>query len=481
MKKAFRTPIVALAASIAMVAVGVTPAFAASESSVLSNALVVKTVPSPSLNMGGSSFDANLVNAAYAAWKTQSANNGNSLNAYQSSNSGTGRSGVDASTPTLNIGFSDVPLNYAGQDVTDTSQYVQVPVALGGVAIITNLHYATTATVTNKFGTKTTTSRLTSNGTPTGRTCAQLVSAYPVALDGKTLGSIFAGSITSWSNPAVIAQNPRIAVEAYVPIAKAVKAKGKRGHKGYKPAVPQKNRLELVNCLTMTTTPTITVYSRTAGSGTTFIFRDYLAKADSAEFPVPSSAAFTAAAATFSGSSTLAPAVAGKDGSIGYVEYGYALQNHLASLRMKNVAGAYVNSTASAVAAAATAGLAAINANKSNCPAGWSAAGPQTYNANSVNTQCFSITNVNAGAAYPIAGFSYAIVPKTISNANVAIVTTKFLLFLTQSGAGTNSSNTFGQNLAGAQAYVALPKPIENVAYGLIGQINAGVDLSATN
>jgi len=67
MKKAFRTPIVALAASIAMVAVGVTPAFAASESSILSNALAVKTVPSSALNMGGSSFDANLVNAAYAS------------------------------------------------------------------------------------------------------------------------------------------------------------------------------------------------------------------------------------------------------------------------------------------------------------------------------------------------------------------------------------------------------------------------------
>jgi len=479
MKKAFRTPIVALAASIAMVAVGVTPAFAASESSVLANALNVKTVPGTPLNMGGSSFDANLVNAAYAAWKGINSNNGQSLTPYQSSSSGNGRSGVDASTPTLNIGFSDVPMNFAGQDTSNTANFVQVPVALGGVAIITNLHYASSATVTNQFGTKTTSSRLTSNGTPTGRTCAQLVSAYPVALDGKTLGSIFAGSITSWSNPAVIAQNPRIAVEAYVPIAKAVKAKGKRGHKGYKPAVPQKNRLELVNCLTMTTTPTITVYSRTNGSGTTFIFRDFLSKADSAEYPVPSSAAFSAAASQFASSALLAPAVAGKDGSIGYVEYGYALQNHLASLRMKNAAGAYVNSTASAVAAAATVGLANINANK-NC-SGWSANGPSTYNASSVNTQCFSITNVNASAAYPIAGFSYAIVPKTIGDTATAVVTTKFLLFLSQSGAGTNSSNTFGQNLAAAQAYVALPKAIQNVAYGLIGQINSGADLSATN
>jgi ABC-type phosphate transport system substrate-binding protein len=480
MKKAFRTPIVALAASIAMVAVGVTPAFAASESSILSNALAVKTVPSSALNMGGSSFDANLVNAAYAQWKGLNSNNAASLNTYQSSSSGTGRSGVTASTPSLNIGFSDVPLNYAGQDVSDTSQYVQVPVALGGVSIITNIGYQTSDTVSNKFGSVKTTTKLTSNGTTSGRTCAQQVATYPVALDGKTLGSVFAGSINSWNNPAIIAQNPRITVETLVPIAKAVKAKGKRGHKGYKAAVPQRNRLELVNCLTLTTTPAITVYSRTAGSGTTFIFRDFLSKADSAEYPTPSSAAFSAAAATFSNSAALAPAVAGKDGSIGYVEYGYALQNHLSSLRMKNAAGSYVSLTASSVSAAATAGLNAINANKS-CAGGFSAAGPGTYNANSVNTQCFSITNVDAGAAYPIAGFSYAIVPKTIADANTATVATKFLLFLSQSGAGTNSSNTFGQNLAGAQAYVAMPKSIETVAYGLIGQINGGADLSATN
>ena len=482
MKKAFRTPIVAIAASIAMVAVGVTPAFAASESSVLNNALAVRTVPGSALNMGGSSFDANLVNAAWSQWKGLNSNNAASLNTYQSSNSGTGRSGVDSSTPTFAIGFTDVPLNYAGQDVPDTSQYIETPVALGGVAIITNLHYQTSTTVSNKFGTVKTTNKMTSNGTTTGRTCAQLVSAYPVALDGKTLGSIFAGSVTTWNNPAIIAQNPRITVEVLVPIAKAIKAKGKRGHKGYKAGVPQRNRLELVNCLTLTTTPAITVYSRTAGSGTTFIFRDYLSKADSAEYPYPSSAAFTAAASTFTSSSGLAPAVAGKDGAIGYVEYGYAIQNHLATLRMKNSAGAYVNLTASSVGAAASAGLAAITANKANCPNGFSLAGPATYNGTtSVNTQCFSITNVNSLAAYPISGFSYAVARKTISDNATAVVTTKFLLFLTQSGAGTNNSNTFGQNLAGPQGYVAMPKPIENVAYGIISQINGGTDISATN
>ena len=423
---------------------------------VLANALSVKTVPASALNMGGSSFDANLVNAAYAQWRGLHANNASSLNAYQSSSSGTGRSGVVAATPSINIGFSDVPLNYAGQDVSDTTRFVQVPVALGGVSIIANIRFKTSTTVSNKYGTAT-----TSNPTSSGQTCAALASAYPVTLDGTTLGGIFAGSLTSWSNAAIVTQNPHLQVQVKVPVSGT-------------------SRRESVNCLTLTTTTSITVDSRTSGSGTTFIFRDYLAKVDPTEFPTASSAAFGAASATFSNSALLAPAVAGHDGSIGYVEYGYALQNHLVSLRLTNAAGVTVSLTAASVSAAATAGLAAINAD-SSCVGGFSAAGPTTYTATSVNTRCFSLTNVNSTSAYPIAGFSYAIVPKTITDAAAATVTTKFLLFLSQSGAGTNSSTTFGQNLAAAQAYVALPTANQVVAAGLIGQINGGAELNATN
>ena len=480
MKKAFRMPLVAVAASLAMVAVGVTPAFAGapSESSVLANARVVKTVPGSALNMGGSSFDANLVNAAYAQWKTYSSKNGQSLNAYASSSSGTGRGNVISGTDAL--GFTDVPLNYAGQDTNSLSSWVQTPVALGGVAIINNISYQTSDKVTNAFGTVTT-SPVTANGTASGQTCSSLAKQYPVALDGKTLGSVFAGSITSWGNAAIQADNPRLSVLVKVPVAKAVKAKGKKGHKGYKKAIPQKNRLEAVNCLTLTTTPSITVDSRTAGSGTTFIFRDYLSKVDPSEYPYPSSAAFTAATTQFSGSSTLAPAVAQKDGSIGYVEYGYALLNHLASLRLKNAAGAYVSLNAGSVAIAATAGLAAIEANKSTCPNGFdvTTGTSNTYSGSAISTTCFSINNVNNLGAYPIAGFSYAVAPQHISDSTTGVVTTKFLLFLTQTS--SSASQPYGQNLAASEAYVALPKPIEAVAYSAISHINNGAFISASN
>jgi ABC-type phosphate transport system substrate-binding protein len=475
MKKAFRTPVVALSAAIAMVAVGVAPAFARapSEATVLANVTVVHNVPSSALNMGGSSFDANLVNAAYAQWKTYSGNNASALNAYASSSSGTGRSNVIAGTDA--IGFTDVPLNYAGQDTSDTSQYIQTPVALGGVGIIVNLNYKHSVVVKNAFG-QANTPALTSNGTSSGLSCQQLVAQYPVALDGATLGSIFAGSTTSWSSPSVIADNPRLTVYVNTPYIKAVKAKGKKGHKGYVPAKKEKNHLVATNCLTFVTTPTITVFSRTAGSGTTFIFRDYLSKVDPTEYPYPSSAAFSAAPVLFSSSGTLAPAVATKDGGIGYVEYGYALQNHLPTLRLKNATGSYVALNSASVTSAATAGLAAINADRTGCPNGFSVAGPTTYNASSVSTKCFSITDVNYGAAYPIAGFSYAVAKVSISDQNTAVTASKFLLYLTQSNA--SSSTPYGQNLAASQAYVALPKPIESIAYSIISRINSGADIA---
>ena len=173
--------------------------------------------------------------------------------------------------------------------------------------------------------------------------------------------------------------------------------------------------------------------------------------------------------------------MAGKDGSIGYVEYGYALQNHLATMRLRNATGAYVNLNASSVATAAAAGLAAITADKADCPNGFDLTNGTsgTYNASNISTTCFSINNVHNSAAYPIAGFSYAVAPKSISDGRTAVVTTKFLLYLTQSS--TSNSTPYGQNLAGSEAYVALPKSISAIAYKVIGEINGGADISATN
>ena len=465
MKKAIRTSVVATAASVALIAVGASPAFATTKpptyAQYMANALHIKTVPSSALNLGGSSFDANLLNATIAQYRGLSGNNNNSLNAYSSTSSGTGRSGVISGS--LNIGFSDVPLNFAGQDTTDTTAYAQVPVALGGVGLIYNINFKTTDTVTNSFGSATT----------TGLTCNAIEAAHHIALDGTTIGEIFAGNISSWTNANIVAQNPKLVVKVETPTAAAKAAVGTPGTKGYKAAVPQKNALKAVSCLSnaLMTQPSITVESRTAGSGTTFMFRDYLSKADAASYPYPSSAAFGAATSTFSNSAGLAAAVSNIDGAVGYVEYGYAVQNGLETMRVKGAAGTVVSLNAKSVTSAATNGLAAINADNSGCPVGFSLDAPSTYVAANVNTQCFSITDVNNATAYPIAGFSYGIAKKAQSDDATAVAVAKFLEFLSQSGAGVSADTTFGQNLAGSQYYVALPKSIQAVAFSTIEKI----------
>ena len=201
------------------------------------------------------------------------------------------------------------------------------------------------------------------------------------------------------------------------------------------------------------------------------MFRDYLSKADAASYPYPSSAAFGAATSTFSNSAGLAAAVSNIDGAVGYVEYGYAVQNGLETMRVKGAAGTVVSLNAKSVTSAATNGLAAINADNSGCPVGFSLDAPSTYVAANVNTQCFSITDVNNATAYPIAGFSSGIAKKAQSDDATAVAVAKFLEFLSQSGAGVSADTTFGQNLAGSQYYVALPKSIQAVAFSTIEKI----------
>jgi phosphate transport system substrate-binding protein len=439
MKKVFRTSGVAVAASLALVAVGVTPAFAkaSTEAQILNNALQLKTAASPAITTGGSSFDANLVQAALTQYQSLSANNKSSFSAYASTKSGTGRAG--AISGALNIGFSDFPLNFAGTDTTSPQNYVQVPVALGGVAIIYNINFPSNVTTTDANHTSFTAT--TTDG------CAAILAKYPLILDGATLGKIFAGKITSWNNATIKALNSKLVFKE--------KVAGDNGKTGSKLA--QKNTSTTVNCLDIATQPSIAVESRTSGSGTTFMFQDYLSKVDNTDFPAPTSNAFAAAATTFSGSSTLAPAVGNTDGSIGYVEYGYALTAGLPVARLVNASGDVVSLSAKSVLADASAGIAAINAGS-----GFSLA----YTNGS--TAGFSITNAVGAANYPIAGFSYAITPVAQPNATTAIAVAKFLLFLTQQSNGSDTNHTWGQNLAGPNGYVPMPKSLQAIAYNLI-------------
>jgi len=136
-----------------------------------------------------------------------------------------------------------------------------------------------------------------------------------LALDGPTLARIFLGEIRTWNHAALRKLNPGTKL----------------------PSQP------------------IVVVRRSDGSGTTFVFTDYLAKMSqewrsrigsitSVEWPVGIGAR---------GNEGVVGAVARTKGAIGYVEYAYAKQNRLAYTTLTNKAGKAVAPTIASFAAAA--------------------------------------------------------------------------------------------------------------------------------
>jgi phosphate transport system substrate-binding protein len=136
-----------------------------------------------------------------------------------------------------------------------------------------------------------------------------------VKLTGSVLASIFLGDIKVWTDPRIAAINPGVRL----------------------PNLP------------------ITVVHRSDGSGTSFVFTNYLAMknpawaqrvgaSDSVEWPTGLGG---------KGNDGVAAFVKQTIGSIGYVEYAYAKQNKLTYAAMENKAGKFVEPTAPAFAAAA--------------------------------------------------------------------------------------------------------------------------------
>ena len=136
-----------------------------------------------------------------------------------------------------------------------------------------------------------------------------------LVLNGKTLADIYQGKILKWNDPAIKALNP-------------------------KANLPDQ---------------AIVVVHRSDGSGTSFIFTDYLSK-ESPGWATDVGAAVAVEWPTgvgAKGNEGVAGNVAQTDGSIGYVEYTYAKQNKLTYVRMINKAGLAVEPTAATFQAAA--------------------------------------------------------------------------------------------------------------------------------
>ncbi|MET3605657.1 phosphate transport system substrate-binding protein [Sphaerotilus sulfidivorans] len=125
-----------------------------------------------------------------------------------------------------------------------------------------------------------------------------------IKLTGQLLGDIYLGKITKWNDPALVAQNPG------VPLPDAA----------------------------------ISVVRRADGSGTTFLFTNYLSKVN-AEWKAKAgegTAVNWPTGAGGKGNEGVSAFVMRLPNSIGYVEYAYAKQNKMAHVLMKNKDGNFV-------------------------------------------------------------------------------------------------------------------------------------------
>jgi len=149
----------------------------------------------------------------------------------------------------------------------------------------------------------------------------------------------------------------------------------------------------------------ITVVYRSDGSGTTNIFTDYLSKV-SAEWKEQVGVGKTVewpVGVGGKGNEGVAANVQQLDGSIGYVEYAYALQNKLSDVALKNREGNVVNATISAFQAAAA------NADWQNAPG-----------------FALFLTDQPGKDSWPITGVSYILMYKEQANAENAAAMLKF-------------------------------------------------------
>lgn len=219
------------------------------------------------------------------------------------------------------------------------------------------------------------------------------------------LADIFLGKLTSWTDPRIAAVNPGVQLP--------------RGD--------------------------ILVVHRSDGSGTTYVFADYLSKVSpewrrrvgkgtSVNWPVGLGGR---------GNEGVAATVAQTPGAIGYVELGYADANQLQYGQVQNRAGRFVTPTVESVTAAAAGALAEMGAN---------------------TDFRVSITNPAGASAYPIASFTWLLLKKEYPDAAQASALVPFVWW----------AITDGQAAAPRLGYAPLPPAMRPWIETRLKSITAG-------
>ncbi|MDB5956263.1 phosphate ABC transporter substrate-binding protein PstS [Ramlibacter sp.] len=269
---------------------------------------------------------------------------------YQSVGSGAGIKQIDAKT--VDFGASDMPLK---DEELAQKGLVQFPTVIGGVIPVVNIH-----------------------GVAPGQ----------LRLNGQVLGDIYLGKITRWSDPAIKALNPSLALPDAA----------------------------------------ITPVRRADGSGTSFIFTNYLSKVN-AEWKAKvgeGTAVNWPVGAGGKGNEGVAAFVGRLPNAIGYVEYAYVKQNKMNYALMQNAAGRFVAPDETAFSAAAAG-------------ADWSHSFYQI------------LTNQAGEKAWPLTGATFILMHKAQDKPVQAAATLKFFNWAYQNGDKT----------AGDLDYVPMPGAVK--------------------
>ena len=181
----------------------------------------------------------------------------------------------------------------------------------------------------------------------------------------------------------------------------------------------------------------IVVVHRSDGSGTTYAWTDYLSKT-SAEWKTRAGAGLSPewpVGRDANGNDGVAKMVKELGGAIGYVEFIYALQNHLSFGRVRNQKGEFVAASLESIAAATTNAMEPGSDFK------------------------VSIVDAPGAGSYPVASFTWLVVPARIADGAKRSAVVDFLKWMLGPG----------QRQAAALGYLPLPT-------NLVGKETAAID-----
>lgn len=355
---------------------------------------------SGTLNINGSSFDTLLVQSTTSG-STAFPAPGVAFSSYPAAGSGAGRSGIEAGT--LNIGFSDQPISSAagtlatsGSNATTTAQvdanFTQVPYLLGGAVVAYNIGAGFDG----------------------------------VKLTATEVAAIYDGTITLWSDPMIVTTNGG-----------ASSGLGKK-----------------LNGLVGQARDTIKVSYRSASSGTTYAFTDWLNSAGNSGHAASGSVMEGSGAkwgATnvigASNNAAMAQNIVNTLGSIGYLEYSYLLlpsNDAVQAALLQDKNGEWLDPNSKDM-------LSYV----SNAA---SAAGDK------ITAESFSIVNEPGHNVWPLATYSWAIVAKSQSSAATGEAIVKYLDWETHYAQLTQ---------AGANGYVPLPAAVAAFARKQLASVTA--------